>query len=605
MTYRSLNRGCIGNKHCSKYWKRGPSACVGTVAILLTSVMATETHSQVGQPGVSSSNGGPTVFRGLDINELLGAYRFYDSGWSGFNSIVATVEGTVPDVNHQTMGNVTERFYGTGVSSSYQGNNHNHPTAVSHALSGTLGSDPTSTSYFGYGIAYDAVTWAGAISTGFASDGGYFLTNASTASVYSVIMHSGVGGRTADVINSSWWFGDWTGNHRDTIGVDGLASRTGKLLVNIAGNAGPGPNTVRGFGAGYNGITVGALDGDLGANSYSMLASASGRGPNDVAFASQPNNWSLIESTHSQRATVDLVAPGGQLTLARPSSGPNFYGVNLSGTSFAAPLVAGGAGLVIDAGRDVFGTTQSVDARVVKAVLLNSATQLPGWNNGQTLVGSIVTTTQALDFGQGAGRMNLDAAYDQYLTATHGGQASTADVAGIDQGSLGAVGAVGWDFGRVNALSVNSYHIESPLAGDSWLTATLTWFVDRNPGALADFSGAGEEHFANLDLSVFEFDNLTDRNRLRTVAESISLFNTVEHLRFSIVASGYYGIEVRYTDAHWNFVGQTQATYGLAWHGVAIPNPTSLLLLMESIALSVLFRVRGVSRSVATVLGCI
>lgn len=533
-------------------------------------------QAEEGSSGIASSLGGSNLFNGVNINQLLGADRFYEAGFTGASAILATVEGTAPDVGHVTMSNVTERIYGTGVPNSYQGSHHNHPTAVSHAMSGNHGGAPTNSVYHGHGIAYDSETWAGAIATSFLANGDYNLNFASTASPYATMMVTGLNGRTVDVVNSSWWFDNSFGNRLDTIGTDGLANQTGKLLVHIAGNAGPNDNTVRGFGAGYNAITVGALEYGNPLIPYMSMASFSGRSPNEVAFALNSNVWTSIQG--QTRSAVDIVAPGRNLTLARPSGGVNSYVSNLAGTSYAAPLVAGGAGLIVDAGRTLYGTTQAIDARVIKSVLLNSADKLPGWDNGQSISTGHIVTTQSLDYAQGAGRMNLSSAFDQYLDLGHGGLAATTDLPGLVPGSDVIVGSVGWDFAQVGILSTNTYFLNQPLAGDSLFSATLAWFVDRNPGSLADFAGAGEEHFANLELDVFQFDNLIDRNRLRTVAQSVSLFNVVEHLNFQIDETGYYGIDVRFPSSHWNFLGLDSETYGLAWNGLAVPEPHSLAM---------------------------
>ena len=95
----------------------------------------------------------------------------------------------------------------------------------------------------------------------------------------------------------------------------------------------------------------------------------------------------------------------------------------MSGTSFAAPVVAGGATLMADAARAKLGNdTQALDGRVIKATMLNSADKLhfgsfsDNWTNGQNsyVSGSgLITTTQALDYAMGAGSLNLDKAYDQ------------------------------------------------------------------------------------------------------------------------------------------------------------------------------------------------
>ncbi|MBX3417174.1 MAG: S8 family serine peptidase [Pirellulaceae bacterium] len=547
--------------------------------LILTSGVVT---AQTGMPGISSSNSGPNAFSGVNVNELLGANRFYSEGYTGTRAIVATIEGPVPRTTHTTMSNVTELVFGTGVANIDYGNNHNHATAVSHMMSGRLVGPPTPGTYYGYGIAYGAETWGGAIATGFNANGSYQLTWESLTSPYSDMLVRGVNGRTVDVINSSWWYGDTAGNSRGAVGVDGLAFQTGKILVHIAGNGGPGANTVNGFGSGYNGITVGSLGSDTNNPPYETVSSFSSRGASDFAQALSPSTWSIIPANIARRATVDISAPGQNLTVAVPSGGNTWFGFNWQGTSFAAPIVAGGAGLLVDVGRDIYGSTAAIDARVVKAVLMNSASKLPGWNNGQQLVGSLITTDQALDFNTGAGRLNLSQAYDQYVHTNLGGVAGTSDVAGTFRGDLGIVDAVGWDFGVVDTPGTNLYYIDNMLRANSNFTSTLTWFSDRDPGDLDNFLGAGERSLANLDMRIFEFDNLIDRNFVGYVAESVSLYNVSEHLSFLIPSKGYFGIEVSFTGYHWNFFGSSEVAYGLAWSGTSVPEPGAISFLIAA-----------------------
>ena len=126
---------------------------------------------------------------------------------------------------------------------------------------------------------------------------------------------------------------------------DGLINANGTVGVFAAGNGGPSANTVLAPGAGYNSITVAALAFGSSANPYNSVPNFSSRGPNDFALATSPTTTTTIPGV---RAVIDIAAPGQTLTLANlnSSSDPNNYASNNAGTSFAAPLVAGGASLV-------------------------------------------------------------------------------------------------------------------------------------------------------------------------------------------------------------------------------------------------------------------
>jgi len=71
---------------------------------------------------------------------------------------------------------------------------------------------------------------------------------------------------------------------------------------------------------------------------------------------------------------------------------------------------------------------------------------------------------------------------------------------------------------------------------------------------------------------------------LKTVAESVSQYNLVEHLAFLLPDSGMYGMEVLNAGDLWNFTGATGEYYGLAWSD--IPEPSSILLVLIGLGAS-------------------
>jgi subtilisin family serine protease len=141
-------------------------------------------------------------------------------------------------------------------------------------------------------------------------------------------------------------------------------------------------------------------------------------------------------------ATLRLAAYGGQTGGNQFASGNNVFNSTTSyfddqnGTSFATPIVAGGAALLIDAAKArAPATLTALDGRVLKAVLMNSASKTSGWTNGATTQDGVFVTTRAVDNAAGAGRLNLDAAFTQYLGGTF-------DLPGITGGSVAPVGCV-------------------------------------------------------------------------------------------------------------------------------------------------------------------
>ncbi len=519
---------------------------------------------------VSSS---PSPLAGIDINSFLGADTFYSAGYTGSRAIVANVEGGWAWNGQESLTSLNTFMADPAINAQVD----RHATWVAAAIAGqpTLGGGEHQR-----GIAYGATLWSGAIAKSWNSigAGGYSLSfNYDTSAflyAYSTAMQTGAGGVTADVINSSWSLSNGAnGNSPDTRIIDALAYSTGKTVVFAAGNGGSA-NTVNAPLSGMNVIVVGSLGSDTTNPQYNSPSTSSSRSPSDLFI---PFNATGTSGTNlsAVRALVDIAAPGENLTLAEydggtggnqfggaTSSATNQYTSNLNGTSFAAPLVAGGAALIVDAGKANFPTdAKAIDGRVVKAVLMNSADKTAGWNNGQNKSAGVITTTQALDYAVGTGRMDLDLAFEQFL---HG----TTDLPGTNGG---LVGQTGWDYGRVASGVSQNYLLSGTIAAGSTLTTTLDWFADDK---LA--SGGSYGSFDTLDLQVYTY---VDGSIGSLVAQSISPFSSVQHLSFAVPSTNQYLIAVNWGSANWNFAGDPAADdYGLAWSVTSVPEPVVIVL---------------------------
>jgi len=519
---------------------------------------------------------------GIYINDLLGASAFYDAGYTGTRAVAANIEAGHAwggAAGHETLGHLTT-FINREPVVNQLGELDMHATWTAQALAGraTAGGNANAQR----GIAYGATLWSGAIASTFASGGAFnFASWDYLRNPYRRILSTGVDGVTADVVNSSWGS---TGTAAASAGntflagfIDALVNTTGKIVVVAAGNSGSGPDTIWAPASGYNAIAVANLGNHD--NAYDQVHESSSRSPS--AFFN-PQTGVTIQGV---RARIDIAAPGNQLKLAAyggttggNTGGADFTGGQhdqymdfLNGTSFAAPTVAGGAALVVDYGKDRHAGGESIDVRVVKAVLLNSAEKIPGWDNGQSTVGGVVTTTQSLDWASGAGRMNLAGAFDQYRQ----GVDRTSNLLGLVGGE---VEATGWDFGRVQNTTPNTYTIDTPLMEGSLFTATLTWLVDRtanvNDGTSAVFT---DQSFDNLDLEVW---SMVNGSLVTMVATSASLYNNTEHLHFTLPAGGLYAIRVVWTGEAYDRIADTnRETYGLAWDATPIPAPGVLVML--------------------------
>ena len=521
----------------------------------------------------------PGTFTGVDVATLIGANRYYSAGITGQNTVVANVEAGHIWNGHESLRHVSNfvNHASTFQTVAGQPEYDRHATWVGMMIGGRSGAGTTNGPWQA-GIAPGTDLRSGAIATSFVGSAYALNFGASVQSLATAYAgHFG----TADVVNSSWGGTDPGGTSVRATIPDGLAFQNrNTLFVSSAGNSGPSPGTVGSPGTGYNGITVGALQ-NVG-NVYNTVAGFSSRGPMPFQFADG-------RAVLGVRAAVDIVAPGTTLTSAfyggqtggnNPTlagstdfPGTNLYSGGVGGTSFAAPIVAGGAALMISASRqdaELAGNDNARDARVIKSALLNSADKIPGWSNGQVLVDGIVTTTQSLDWTSGAGAMNLSRAYDQHLAA------GTRDVAGTEGG---AVRATGWDYGVATMGNTWMYEITDALLGGSFLTVTLDWYRERRFDAATLL--AEEIGQANLDLYVYDLDLDT------IVARSISTYNNTEHLHFALGSTSRYAIGVHYAGNLFGDIGR--AAYGLSWFGTAapagVPLPGSLVLVLLGLAL--------------------
>src|SRR5207249_767089 len=95
-----------------------------------------------------------------------------------------------------------------------------------------------------------------------------------------------------------------------------------------------------------------------------------------------------------------------------------------------------------------------------------------GWGNGQSWNGTTWSTAQSLDFAAGAGRLNLDQAFRQYVSTT--GAPVTQLLAA---GPTNTVRTTGWARGTLDrpaatAAAVNDFYLDTALAKYTELNTT-------------------------------------------------------------------------------------------------------------------------------------
>jgi subtilisin family serine protease/Tol biopolymer transport system component len=180
----------------------------------------------------------------------------------------------------------------------------------------------------------------------------------------------------ADVVNMSLGTSFSTdGNDPVSLAVDELTSEHDVLFVISAGNNGPGARTIGSPGAASAAVTVGAVD------KAGNLPIWSSRGPRLRNYAIKP----------------DITAPGAGIVAARAGgtslgSTQGTHYTRLSGTSMAAPHVAGAAAILLQ-------ESPELSAGELKAALVTTAAP----NDGQHI------------YQQGGGLLDIPAALDAPL----------------------------------------------------------------------------------------------------------------------------------------------------------------------------------------------
>lgn len=525
---------------------------------------------------------------GLDMANVINLTPLYNQGYTGTRSAVAVIDAGFCSPTHPSLaslGTSLTLYTSTSlVTSPYTNWVDLHGTETSFAAAGRGANSASS------GIAYGAKLLSGAIASSWvtsSSSGSYNLGFSASYQVIGQTLYQAavsgvtnpVGGTpssgTADVLSLSWSFGTATANGNELAAglVDAVAWSGSKLICAAAGNDGPNSNTVGAPASGFNSLAVAAVGSEFGVPAYSTVSNFSSRGLNDVWV---PKSGVSVGTTGTQfgsvvtgvRARVDIAAPGEGLTLANYSgrtggaTNPNYtpptgdYLSNQAGTSFATPIVAGVATLLADVARDrLASTTTALDGRVMKAVLMNSATKQAGWSNSAFTVNGVYRTTQSLDLNVGAGIVNGGAAMTQLVYGN-------TDLAGTTGGTISSIG---WDYGAVTSVagSSNDYTTALDITAGSKVTITLSWFA--NDLINTSRSGALWQSFFNLDLQLYRVSAVD--SSLTLVADSISQYNSSEQIYIpSLSQSGKYLIRVVDTGANWNFTaGTTQVPYGLAW----------------------------------------
>jgi hypothetical protein len=339
-----------------------------------------------------------------------------------------------------------------------------------------------------------------------------------------------------------WW----------TRGIEAMVEKTGITAVVGIGNGTNSADPVLYPAAGDNVIGVGVVQ---SVNTGDVNTGLS-------QFALVYPEYSSKGPTTDGRCKPDIVAPGN--CLAASPDDNNLYEPTGAWSSFATPIVAGAAGLLIQK------AAQSPDLQpalsheggncVIKSLLLNSATKLPYWHKGKLTKDD--DHEVPLDWLQGAGMVNALEGDRQLSAGRH---------------LPGDCPITGWDLGKldVNDSQANIYKIKVDDTAGKILTATVTW--NRHFWPAYPFDSLPQND-SRIRLECWAVDANNPQNSY-LIDYSNSARDFVEHLYIALDPNFTdYAIVVSYSDREVN-LPQVTSAYGLAWNVAQKPANNSLLWL--------------------------
>ena len=337
---------------------------------------------------------------------------------------------------------------------------------------------------------------------------------------------------TADI---GYQFEDWW-----TRGIEAMAQRYGATVVIGIGNGSDASDPVLYPGAGADVIGVGVV------KSITTTDVATGLSRFTLVYPEYSSRGPVADG----RCKPDIVAPGN--CLAAVAGEPNLYKPTGTWSSFATPIVAGTAALLVQqASADP--NLHSATARdggncVIKSILLNSATKLPYWHKG--LLTKDDDHDVPLDYMQGAGMVNALAASRQLMAGQH---------------MPGDCPPAGWDLNNLDLdnTPANIYKIRIDEPTDKMITATVVWnkfFADTYP-----FKSQPEKD-ADIRLEVWAVDS-NDPNNYYLLDYSDSRVDNIEHIYIQADPNiTDYEIVVSYSEDHEVNQPQVSPPYALAWN---------------------------------------
>lgn len=331
-------------------------------------------------------------------------------------------------------------------------------------------------------------------------------------------------------ISSGFDFEDWW-----TRALDAMAEQQGLLVVASIGNGRSSLHPLLYPGASCNALGVGVVD-PIHTDDLAVATSN--------FWLPSPEN-SSCGPTADGRCKPDLVAPGSCIVASAKTEGG--YELAPSGSSFATPIVAGIAAILIQKARQepqlAVAITPQTSGLLLKAILMNSAIKLPYWHKGRVELSD--DHLVPLDYAQGAGLVDAVGAYQQLMAGRSG---------------PGTTSPIGWDINTLDRADrqLQVYQMDIPDQKDVVIAATLVWNVHY--GSSFPFLSTGQ---SDLRLELWGIDP-QDRQRDTLLDYSDSPVDNVEHIY--IRADGHftrYQLVVSWSGR--KAQDMAQEAYAIAW----------------------------------------
>lgn len=267
-------------------------------------------------------------------------------------------------------------------------------------------------------------------------------------------------------------------------------------------------------------------------------------GVNDCGTSSRTDDTVFCRSKYLNPASTDRELP----EIAAPAQNITANGVTESGTSLAAPIVAGAAAQIMQKYASLSGWPEGI-----RPILLVGANKDIDGN----LLTSLSPYAHTTDDRDGAGELNVGASVAIAASANRkAGGGNTPCATGFDFGSVTDTNLSYQCAGADSACWSNVYSATTTSTGKR-LRVALAWDASANCTSSSDSSTCGSNTLdGDFDLQVIDLTN-------NYVYSSYSNDNSYEFIDIAAAANHEYQITIVY--AGWNTISH-QTYMGVAWN---------------------------------------